>query len=204
MCEDPEVLNPMDLQGRTILVTGASSGIGRETSVLLSQLGARLVLVARDRERLKETAKRLEGSDHWIEPFDLKAVDDIPQWLKAVTAKVGCLDGLVYSAGVQVTLPVRLLNRQLVEDVMQINVNAPIFLTKALRQKGCYKSGSSIVFLSSAMTLVGQAGLSVYSASKGAIVALTKSLAIELAKDGIRVNCVAPAYVKTEMLNALQ
>ncbi len=198
------MLNPMDLTNCTILVTGASSGIGRETSVLLSQLGANLVLVARNTERLKETAHRLEGSGHQIEAFDLTAIDEIPQWLKSVTNKVGALHGLVHSAGTEVTLPVRLLKNKNIEDVMQINVNAAISLTKAMRQKGCYQPGSSIVFLSSAAALVGQAGLSAYSASKGAIVALTKSLAIELAKDKIRVNCVAPAYVKTEMIDTLQ
>jgi NAD(P)-dependent dehydrogenase (short-subunit alcohol dehydrogenase family) len=194
------MLNPMDLSGRTILVTGASAGIGRETCVLLSQLGARAVLVARNTERLQETASRLEGEGHRIESFDLTAVEDIPRWLKGVTAEIGALDGLVHCAGIAATVPVRYMNRQHLEDTLLTNLSAAIFLTKAFRQKGCYRPGSCIVLISSAAAFVGVAGLAAYTSSKGALVALTKSLAVELARDKIRVNCVAPGFVKTDML----
>ncbi len=189
----------MDLKERTILVTGASSGIGRETSILLSQLGARLILVARSIERLKETHERLEGSGHSIEPFDLTAINDIPSWLKGITSEVGALDGLVHCAGIYTILPIRLLHAQHTEEVMRINVSAAIGLAKAFRQKGVGSSGGSLVFLSSVMGLVGEPGVVAYAASKGALIAMTKSLAMELARDKIRVNCVAPGYVKTEM-----
>lgn len=197
-------INPMDLSGRTILVTGASSGIGRETCILLSQLGARLILVARNLERLKETSERLEGVEHRIESFDLRAIDEIPVWLKAITSEVGGLHGLVHSAGITLTLPLRLLTSKQLEEIMLINLSTSMFLAKALRQKGCCQPGSSLVFLSAAAGLVGTVGLSAYTASKGAIVALTRSLAMELAREGIRVNCVAPAGVRTEMYEKFQ
>lgn len=193
------MLNPMDLSGCTILVTGASSGIGRETAVLLSRLQARVVLVARDQERLAQTAALLEGGGHRIEPFDLTTTDEIPRWLKHITAVAGPLHGLVHSAGMQSTRPVRMISRQHFEEVMGINVQVAISLSGAFRQKGVYARGGSIVFLSSVVALVGAVGIAAYAASKGALTALTKSLALEFVRDSIRVNCVAPAYVQTEM-----
>lgn len=193
------MLNPMDLSGRTILVTGASSGIGRETAVLLSRLQAQVILVARDQERLAQTAALLEGTRHHIEPFDLTTIDEIPRWLKHVTAVVGPLHGLVHSAGVHSARPVRLISRQHFEDVMRINVQVAMSLSGAFRQKGVYVRGSSIVLLSSVVALVGEVGIAAYAASKGALTALAKSLALEFVQDHIRVNCVAPAYVQTEM-----
>lgn len=194
----------MSLSGRTILITGASSGIGRATAILLSQLGARLILAGRNKERLDQTAGQLEGADHRVEAFDLTGIDEVPRWIKGITSREGALDGLVHSAGMHVTRPLRFLSDETVQEVMSINFGAALALAKGLRQKGAYNAGASIVFLSSVMGLVGQPGVSVYAASKGAIVAVTKSLALELARDGLRVNCVAPAQVKTEMAEAMQ
>jgi NAD(P)-dependent dehydrogenase (short-subunit alcohol dehydrogenase family) len=198
------MLNPMDLSERTVLVTGASSGIGREISILLSRLGARLVLVARNADRLAQTVTLLEGGGHRVEPVDLTLIDEIPSWLKKLAAQIGTLDGLVHSAGIQITGPLRDLSSENVDRVMRINFGAGLGLARGFRQKGVCNRNSSIVFLSSVMGFVGQAGISVYAASKGALIALTKSLAIELAREGIRVNCVAPAYVKAGIGNELE
>jgi len=193
--------NPMDLSGRTIVVTGASSGIGRETAVVLAELGARLVLAGRRREELDRTASLLEPRDHRVEPFDLAALDAIPGWLKTVADRAGPLDDLVHSAGVHFTLPLRATGTPQYQDLMRVNVDAAFFLAKGFRQKGVRRagSGSGIVFLSSVMGLIGQAGISAYSASKGALVSMAKSLALELARESIRVNCVAPGVVRTRM-----
>ncbi len=193
------MINPMELKDRTILVTGASSGIGRETAILLSELGARLFLVGRNSEQLDKTLSSLEGSAHQIYAFDLSVVDEIPRWMKEVTSANGPLHGLVHSAGVQFTRPLRIMSSESIEELMSVNVTAAIFLAKAFRQKGVSASGGSLVYLSSVMGLVGQSGQSAYSASKGALVSLTKSLALELSRENIRVNCVAPAMVSTEM-----
>jgi NAD(P)-dependent dehydrogenase (short-subunit alcohol dehydrogenase family) len=193
------MMNPMDLRDQTILVTGASSGIGCETARLISQLGARVVLVGRNEERLAETLRSLDGDGHRAELFDLSSADEIPRWLKNISTLSGPLHGLVHSAGIHKLRPLRVLNTKTVEDVMRINVGAAIALAKGFCQKSVCAPGSSIVFVSSVAGLAGQAGVAAYAASKGAIVALTRALAVELAGEHIRVNCVAPGVVTTEM-----
>ena len=194
----------MDLSGRRVLVTGASSGIGRESALLLSQLHARLLLVGRNPERLQATYQQLEGGGHRIEAFDLTALAEIPGWLKRITAETGPLTGLVHSAGIQNSLPLRVLSLEKLEAVLRINLNAAVMLAKGFCQRGCCLPGSSIVFVSSNTSLVGRPGLAAYAASKGALNALARCLALELAKDRIRVNCVAPGLVQTEMLDQLR
>jgi NAD(P)-dependent dehydrogenase (short-subunit alcohol dehydrogenase family) len=187
-----------------MLVTGASSGIGRETAILLSQLGARVVLVARNPAGLEQTRSLLEGPDHRVEPRDLAALNDIPGWLQGLSRELGAFSGLVHCAGLQMTLPLRLVTVQQLKPIIEINLTAAIMLAKGLRQKEVHTSPASLVLLSSAMGLVGSAGRSVYSASKSALLGLARSLAIELAGEGLRVNCVAPAFVNSEMLNDLK
>ena len=192
------MLNPLDMTGRTILVTGASSGIGRETAILLSRLGARVILVSRSREKLERTLLQLEGAGHAVEPLDLTEYEVIPQRMRGWAEAYGPLDGLVHSAGIQITIPLKALDASQVENLWKLNVSASLWLAKGYRQRGLNRGGS-VVFLSSAAGLVGSAALSAYSASKGAVISLTRSLAMELCRESIRVNCIAPAMVKTEM-----
>lgn len=191
--------NPLDLTDRTVLVTGASSGIGRETAILLSQLGARLVLVARQTNRLEETASALAGSEHRIEPFDLSDTNEVPKWMKSLTKEIGPLSGLVHSAGIYLNLPLRFMKPEQLSELMQVNFQAAMQLAKGFRQKNVCSNPSSVVFLASVTGLAGQPGLTAYSASKGALIAATRSLALEHAAEGIRFNCVAPGQVRTEM-----
>lgn len=192
-------LNPMDLNGRTILVTGASSGIGRETAVLLSRLNARVVLAARNRDRLERTLELLEGPGHTIECFDFTALDAIPVWVKSVVSRAGALHGLVHSAGRSGVFPVRSMTASQIDEILQINLSAALLLAKGFRQKGCHAEPACLVLLSSVAGLRGHAGISAYTASKSALIGVTRSLALELTRDGIRVNCVAPGLVATEM-----
>ena len=197
------MLNPMDLSGRAILVTGASSGIGRETAILLSQLNARVILVARNRERLEETRGLLEGAGHEIEVFDVTSLDAVAGWMKTLAARCGPLHGVVHSAGKSGVAPLRILSAAQVEEILQVNLHASIFLAKGFRQKGCHAEGASLVLISSVAGLRGHAGLAAYTASKAALIGLTKSLALEVAREGIRVNCVAPGLVATAMSEKL-
>jgi NAD(P)-dependent dehydrogenase (short-subunit alcohol dehydrogenase family) len=194
----------MDLTGAVILVTGASSGIGRETAILLSSLNARLVVVGRNRERLDQTMAALTGDGHHAEEFDLSQVAEVPQWVKRIAAEVGPLQGIVHAAGVQQTTPVRFLSPLALDELLRTNLSSAIMLVRGFCQKNCSTSGGSIVFVSSVMGLVGRPGLSGYSASKAALIGLARSLALELAQQRIRVNCVAPAFVETEMLLRLR
>lgn len=191
--------NPMEMPGKTVLVTGASAGIGKETSILLSRLGASVVLVGRDMDRLRKVLSCLEGKGHRIECFDLTHTDAIPDWLKGICAESGPLSGIVHCAGIQNFLPLRSLNADAIESVLNINLKAAISLARGFRLKNVHAETGSLVLVSSVMGLVGGVGRSVYSASKGALNALARSLSLELAREGIRVNCVAPAFVKTEM-----
>lgn len=190
---------PHSLSERTILVTGASSGIGRQTAIQLSRQGARLVLVGRSPERLQETAHRLTGEGHLVQARDLTDADSVPAWLKELCRETGPLHGMVHSAGVHLMKPLRFMSSQEFADVLAVNVVVAAALLKGLRQRGVCGSPASAVLISSVMGLVGQAGVSAYSASKGAVCSLTRSAALELAAEGIRVNCVAPGLVQTEM-----
>jgi NAD(P)-dependent dehydrogenase (short-subunit alcohol dehydrogenase family) len=193
------MLNPLDLSGRVMLVTGASSGIGRDTALLLSQLGARLVLVGRDSGRLEGAVSELAGGGHIIEPFDLAVAEEIPRWIKSVVSNVGPLSGAVHCAAANSHRPLRILDVAKFEEIQRINVTASMMLAKGFRQKGCNAAGGSLVFLSSVTGLVGLPGVAAYASSKAAVIGLTRTLALELAPEHIRVNCVAPAMVKTEM-----
>jgi len=163
-------------------------------------LGARLLLVARNYDKLEQTRESLEGTGHRSESFDLSETDDIESWLVSTAREFGRLDGLVHSAGVLSTSPLRMLSRARIDAMLNVNLIAAIALARAYcSRKVRTDHGGSIVLLASTMGLVGQPGRSAYAASKGGIVALTKSLALELARNNIRVNCIAPAIVNTEM-----
>lgn len=197
-------MNPgLDLSERTILVTGASAGIGSDTATLLAEVGARVILTSRDPVRLESVARKLSGRGHHVEPFDLNQLDAIPAWMKTIAAKVGELHGLVHCAGVRQTMPLRGLTAKSAEDVMRINIVAAMMLAKGFRQKGVRAGEGSLVFISSVMGLTGAPACAAYCASKGAVIAMTRALALELACEKIRCNCVAPAFVRTEMLEEL-
>ncbi|MCD4676667.1 MAG: SDR family oxidoreductase [Desulfobacula sp.] len=194
------MVNPLDLTKQRILVTGASSGIGRSTAVLLSRLGADIVLAGRSKERLQETYNQLSSGNHCLEPYDLAAdVNGIPGWIKKIAEIVGPFQGLAHCAGIEYILPVLAITHEKYDELMRINTEAAFFLAKGFRQKKCHKEGASIVFIASVAGIIGQAGLSIYSASKGALISLTKALAIEFARNDIRVNSISPGHIETAM-----
>ena len=191
--------NPMQMSGRTVLVTGASAGIGRCTAVLLSQLGARVVLLARSQPRLEQTAALLEGSGHLVVAFDLAGLDAIPRCLGDLVTQTGPLDGLVHCAGMGSLMPLRALTMQHLDAVMRVNFHAAVALTTTLCRKRMRQAHASVVLVASVAGLLGVPARSAYGASKGALIAFARSAALEMAKTGLRINCVAPAFVKTEM-----
>jgi NAD(P)-dependent dehydrogenase (short-subunit alcohol dehydrogenase family) len=194
--------NPLDLTGRLVLVTGASSGIGRSTAVAISRLGARVALGGRREDALQETRAAMEGDGHVVAPFDLADVDGIPGWVKRVVADAGApLAGVVHSAGVSRSTPLRVVTKANIDDILTPNLYATLALLRGVSAKGATADSCSVVIMSSVAGVAGTPGLSTYSASKGAIHALVRSAAQELGGKRIRVNCVAPGYVETPMLD---
>ncbi|MDA7633754.1 SDR family oxidoreductase [bacterium] len=183
----------------SFLVTGASSGIGLDVCEQLDRAGARLVLVARDTERLETVVTGLEGRNHIIAPVDLSIPEGLDGWLVQRAAAVGGLNGIVHCAGIMGAKPLRGLVSSDWERAWNINVVAGAMLAKGFRKKNVHRENASFVFVSSVMGMVGQAGQIVYSATKGALISMAKSMALELARDNIRVNCVAPAAVMAGM-----
>lgn len=196
--------NPLDLSGRSILVTGAASGIGRAVAVLLADLGAHLVLVDRDVTGLDATLSQLNGPDHVLQTFDLRDTIAIPDAVTRWAAESGLFSGLVHAAGISCISPMRLLSPDLYRDVMAVNVEAALALARGFqRPKAFGGTSGSIVFIASVMGIVGSVGAVGYSLSKGALIAMARSMAVELAPRRIRVNCVAPGFVRTPMLDRL-
>jgi NAD(P)-dependent dehydrogenase (short-subunit alcohol dehydrogenase family) len=167
---------------------------------MLSQFGAQVICVARSAEGLQETAKALAGSGHRIESHDLDDTAGIPAWLEKLASEAGRLQGLVHAAGTQVTLPLRMLEPEHWRSLWRVNAEAALALVKGFRNPRVYAGAKgSVVLISSVMGQVGAPGRAAYSLSKGAVDGMTRSLALELANQGIRVNSVAPAFVRTRM-----
>jgi NAD(P)-dependent dehydrogenase (short-subunit alcohol dehydrogenase family) len=193
-------INPYTLDGKTIIITGASSGIGRQCAIFCSQMGAKVVLIARNIERLHETRSNLtQPNRHIVINVDLNFFEAVEAILGQNRKEIGNVDGIVHCAGISTTLPLRMINEDHLHRFFQTNVNAAINLTKLLSKRAFMPSGGSIVFMTSVMGVVGEAGKTVYSLTKGALVAGAKSLAIELAAKKIRVNCISPGVVVTPM-----
>lgn len=188
-----------ELAGKTFLVTGASSGLGRDISIRLNLLGAKVLLVGRDEVRLRQTAEACTGGEVKLEPFDLNQVDQIPNWIKEVAERHGLIDGFVHSAGACTVRPLKIFRYGDFESMMRINVGAALALVRGFRVPKVRGQDARIVLLSSVSGLVGQSALSVYCATKGALISMTRSLAMELARENIKINCIAPGWTKTYM-----
>lgn len=191
--------DPFSLAGKRILVTGASSGIGRQTAIACADMGAQLVVTGRNAERLADTLQALAGQGHQSIAADLTRAED----LQALAAQAAPLDGLVHAAGISRLVPLRMLKSEHLQEMFAHNTFAPMLLTKELLAKRKIQTGGSIVFISAVASHIGPLASSAYSASKGALLGAMRSLALEVAKQGIRANCIAPGYVRTPMLEGL-
>jgi len=194
------VKNPMDMTGKRVLVTGAGSGIGRATAVLLSELGASVVLVGRDTDKLETTSRLLAHPEFAIEPFDLSSPDTIPEWMRGVAGRHGRFDCLVHSAGIQTFNPLRSVTVKAFERLLTINTVSSAMLIKAMQSLDCGADQASIVMLASTAAILGTPANGLYGASKAAVMALVRTFALEAVERNIRINAVAPALVETEMV----
>lgn len=189
--------NPYSLEGKSIFVTGASSGIGRATAIECSKMGAKVVITARNEERLKETLASMEGEGHQMICFDLNKTDKLDEFV----AQLPTLQGFVSNAGTNKMAPVNFIKEDDLNDVFKVNALSPILLLRLLLKKKKLEKASSIVFTSS-LSGIGTVGLGngSYAASKGALSAFMKVAALELATKQIRVNAVCPGMVQTQMI----
>ena len=195
-----QVFNPMDLTGKTVLVTGASSGIGQACAVFMSRLGAKIALCARREQQLRETLSNMEGEGHRIYPYDLSDTNGIKALVDNIVSDMGALSGILYAAGIAPMRPLSILKPENMESVMRINLYAFLELTRCAVKKGKMQNPASIVAISSIASKQGSKAKIAYSASKSALDASVRCIAKELAEIGIRVNTIAPAFVKTPML----
>ena len=186
--------NPFSLEGKTILVTGASSGIGKATAIACSKMGAKVIITARNSERLQETFNELEGDGHLQIIAELTSEED----LKHIVEIIPQLDGFVNNAGIGSKTPINFIKQSALQNILDVNTIAPIMLSKMLLKKKKLTKGSSIVLTSSISGVYSvDIGNTLYSVSKCAIDGFMKNAAKELMEKGIRVNSVNPGMVDT-------
>jgi NAD(P)-dependent dehydrogenase (short-subunit alcohol dehydrogenase family) len=191
--------NPFSLEDKTVLVTGASSGIGRAIAIECSKMRATLVITARNRERLNETLSLMDGSGHSVIEADLSKKED----RERIVTLCPQIEGLVNCAGLVKTLPFQFITDEALEQVMNVNFTAPALISAQLVKKKKIAKNGSIVFISSISgTVCVWGGNSTYSASKSAINGIAKNMAYDLSPKGIRVNCIMPGMIDTHIFDA--
>ncbi len=195
----------IDLTGKKIIVTGASSGIGKAVAEMLGDLGAQCILIARREERLQEVTKSMGGGQtHRYYVFDLENVEQIGELVKRVVSEVGPLDGMAYCAGIPGTQPLKVNKTAYMQHIMRVDFLAYYEMVRCMIQKGNYRNPCRIVGVSSVAASYPGKGQSAYGAAKAAMDAATKSLAVELYKKGICLNTVRPGCIDTEMHQSFQ
>jgi NAD(P)-dependent dehydrogenase (short-subunit alcohol dehydrogenase family) len=193
-----------NLKGKRILVTGASSGIGRAASQQAAAFGASLILLGRNIERLEETYYSLQGNGHEYYSIDITDYPQLEQTIRLSVTKAGPISGFVHSAGIEKTTPLKASTPLLFKEVFEINVFAGFEIARIISQKGNFNiTGASYVFLSSVMGLLGEPGKIIYCSSKSALLSGAKAMALELAVKKIRCNCILPGIVETELVKKL-
>lgn len=187
------------LKGRRILITGATSGIGANAAKFFSCLGAHVILVGRSAQKLGSISLQLSGKSSLIKVVDLSAPDILYQEIKKFPSEWLPLDGVFHAAGLELVKPIRLIKSSDFDSLMTVSVQTALSIGRAASSKGVMSDGGSLVFMSSVAAITGTSGLSLYSASKGAIESMTRSLAVELSSKSIRVNSITAGAVETPM-----
>ncbi len=190
--------NPFSLKNKNILITGASSGIGRQCAITFSQLGANVILIARNKKRLKDTFIKLEKGNHLTISQDITEYDKLEEVVNIAVDKIDRISGFVHSAGIEMTLPLRNMQPSYYEKMFSVNVISGFELAKIIsKKKYIDKTGASFIFISSLFGVISQPAIVAYSSSKGALISGVKSIALELASRSIRANCISPGQIKS-------
>lgn len=189
--------NPFSLEGKTILMTGASSGIGQGCAIMASQMGAKVIVCGRDEEKLQRTLSQMEGEGHTTFAGDLTDAEAIDK----LVSEVPVLDGALFSAGISMTAPFTFSTREKFDKVFNVNFFSPIELLRLLVKKKKISNGASIVFISSVGGNFGfSVGNGIYGASKAALNSMMRLCSLELAPKLIRVNSICPGMVETPLV----
>lgn len=189
-------MNEFSLAGKTILITGASSGIGKEAAILVSQYGASLYITGRNGEKLKETYDQLPATGHRMYRADLANDNEMDQMI----ADLPELNGIVHCAGIVGPLPVKFITRADIDRMFTINYNVPVNLTGKILRKKKLRDHSSVLFMSTIATRNPYFGGALYAGSKAALEAYSRTLALEMVGKGIRSNCIMAGLVDTPMI----
>lgn len=189
--------NFVDFSGKKILISGAAQGIGKETAILLSKLGASIIMLDTDAEGMKKVIKDLSGKGHQGFQHDLSDTEGIKQKINKIVAECGAVDGFIHCVGIRSRRPLSMLTPKIVLNVLQINFVAFLEIVRCITQKNHFKLGLSIVGISSISSQRGGASVTAYAASKAAMESAVRCLAKELAPKKIRLNTVVPAQINT-------
>lgn len=195
-------MNPFLLENKNIIITGASSGIGRQTAISCSRMGANVFLIARNKERLDETLFQMQDRDkHEILVLDVTNFDEIEKTIQSIVNKHGKIDGFIHCAGSELTMPTIAMKALIYQEMYSVNVISAFEFTKHIsKKKYCSELGCSIIFISSVMGIVGEVAHLSYCSTKGALIAGAKALALELASKKIRVNAISPAQIENTLI----
>ena len=193
-----ESVSPFALDGKQILVTGASSGIGKAIAITCSAMRAKVIITGRNHDRLNDTLSQLSFDGHMEVPADLTRGEDIARLVKGLPK----LDGIVHCAGIGSRIRCADVTREDIDNVMGVNFTAPVLLQASLLANKKLNREASIVFIASRAYESPSFGNAVYSASKGAIVSYSKCLALELSSRQIRVNCICPGMIWTDLITS--
>lgn len=196
-------MSPFSLENKNILITGASSGIGAACSLRFSELGANLIMLGRDHKKLEKIFASLNAGNHSLLSYDLTDLDGIGLAIQESLNKYGKINGFVHSAGLDKTRPLNSLKPDDYQSIFNTNVISGFEIARIISKKQYCCEGASYIFIASVMALTGEPAKIAYSASKGALLSGSRSMALELAHKKIRVNCISPAIVRTELVDKL-
>lgn len=187
-----------DLSKKTVLVTGASSGIGKQTAIKVSQQGGTLIITGRDEKRLTGTYNSLDGKNHKMYVANLENEEE----LNALVAGLPTINGVVHCAGIVGPMPAKFIRKENIGKLMRINFEVPVLLTGRILLMKKLMDNSSVVFMSTVATRMPYFGGALYNSAKSAIESYSKTLALELVKKGVRSNCLLPGLVNTPLIKS--